>query len=192
MVSLGGSATLNPKTSNPKPNSNVLPKPWELDSDFHLKTHPIIFIWGFYFFCWVFFGGSAGDINIILLLGLGAWLSHVGNLEPINHITPTGSALPLLWCPNCTGSLQNMCQFPFVGITRELRWCMYLYREGKAWGNGLYQTSKGPNSGKAHHIQGFYDAYWCVRPTLLKTKDLIQFFSFWYSAGITRKKKHKT
>ncbi len=38
----------------------------------------------------MFFGGSAGDNNIILLLGLGlgTWLSHVGNLEPINHITP--------------------------------------------------------------------------------------------------------
>jgi hypothetical protein len=38
----------------------------------------------------VVFGGSAGDHNIILLLllGLGTWLSHVGNLEPINHITP--------------------------------------------------------------------------------------------------------
>jgi hypothetical protein len=44
MVSLGGSITLNPKTSNPKTKSNLpifLSKPWELDSSFHVKTYPI-------------------------------------------------------------------------------------------------------------------------------------------------------
>jgi hypothetical protein len=44
MVSMGGDATLNPNNSNPKTKSNLpifLPKPWEQDSSFHVKTYPI-------------------------------------------------------------------------------------------------------------------------------------------------------
>jgi hypothetical protein len=47
MVSPGGGATLNPKTSNPKPNSNVpiFPsRPWEPNLSFHLKTDPVLFL----------------------------------------------------------------------------------------------------------------------------------------------------
>jgi hypothetical protein len=46
MVSLGGGATLNPKTSNPKPNSNLplFPtRPWEPNLGFHEKTHLVLF-----------------------------------------------------------------------------------------------------------------------------------------------------
>jgi hypothetical protein len=42
MISPSQGAALNPKTSNPKPNSNTPPKPWELDSDFHMKTHSVL------------------------------------------------------------------------------------------------------------------------------------------------------
>jgi hypothetical protein len=69
MVSLDGGATLNPKNSNPKPNSNLLlfpPRPWEPNLGFHVKTHLVLF---FFFF-------SKFSISVVLVG------SHTGeNLE---------------------------------------------------------------------------------------------------------------